>query len=595
METAGESQKTPEEDPGDSTEFVERKHFTERIYRQFGYSVFGLSFLAIPIGVITAYGAWGFLATFGLLGRVLRGEGGVDHRWLSLIEISLGGLLFGIVLHFLKWERFRTPAHVIVASSENDGKLRAKDSLLTAIADALALALAAPVGRYGPAVYLGASIGSLIAQLLRLNRTSIRILLGCGVAAAISSAFNAPIAGVIFAHEVIIGHFRLRAFAPITLSSVAAVAITRSHHIEYVGLKLWSVPHPISLNDYPIYLLIGVGAALLSMAYMSGIVNAIKVAERARIPKIIQPMLGGLIAGGIAFAFPEILGLGDSVFLSVLEQDPERPAYGIAALLLLCGAKLVASVSCLGLLYPGGAFTPALFIGGMFGAAVGLLTPSIDFQISVLVGMGALVSSVIGAPLAVILIVFELTENYQAATAVMVAVVASNAIVTRYFARSLFHRQIRFWGIEINRLPEQRILAKRTVSEVTRREVFSLPLDRTFGEVRNDLEKHYRKDAYVVDATGNLVGVLPFRVWSATADEEKIEDWIEDVDFLLTQEDSLWSALERVEETEGLVSVPVVDSEEGGELVGEVFASDFAREYRNAVRQVRREEASEVG
>lgn len=595
MDKARGAKEEREESAPDSSEFVERKPFAQRIYRHFGYSVFGLSLLAIPIGVITAYGAWGFLATFGLLGRVFRAEEGWDPRWVSLVEISVGGLVFGVALHFLKWERFRTPAHVIVAASENDGKLRAKDSLLTAVADAVALALAAPVGRYGPAVYLGASIGSLIAQLLRLNRTSIRILLGCGVAAAISSAFNAPIAGVIFAHEVIIGHFRLRAFAPITLASVAAVAITRSHHIEYVGLKLWATPHPISLADYPVFLLIGVVAALVAMVYMSGITNAIRVAERARIPNLVQPMLGGAIAGAIALGVPEVLGLGDSVFISVIEQDPKSPTYGVAALLLLGGAKLLASVCCLGLRYPGGAFTPALFIGGMFGAVVGLLTPTIDFQIGVLVGMGAMVSAVIGAPLAVILIVFELTENYQAATAVMVGVVASNAIVTRFFARSLFHRQIRVWGIEINRLPEQKLLAKRTISEITRREVFSLSADRKMGDVRSQLEKHYRKDAFVVDAVNSLIGILSFQKWSELGDDEKIADSVEEVDFVLYQDESIWSGLERIEKKEGLVSVPVVESEEGRELLGVVFASDLAREYRNAVRRSRREEQSDHG
>lgn len=572
-----------------SNEFVERVSFVDHIHRHLSFSIFGLSFLAVPVGLLAAYGAWGFLAAFGKVGHWLRDDLAGSGGTVQMLELAAGGLVFGLILHFLKWERFRNPAHVIVAVSENGGRLRARDGIVTSLADALSLALGAPVGRYGPAVYLGATIGSIFAQIFRLNQTSIRILLGCGVAGAISASFNAPIAGVIFAHEVIIGHFKLRAFAPITLASVSAVAVSRFHLVEYVGLKLWSVPHQITPGEYPVYLLIGLIAAVVSMAYMAGIMKVSQLAESLKVPVWIQPVLGGLIAGAVALWMPMVLGLGDRSLQAVLEQDVESPVLGLRFLFLLGIAKLIASTCCLGLRYPGGAFTPAIFIGAMLGGCVGFLMPSLDYQISVLVGMGAMVSSVIGAPLAVILIVFELTENYQAATAVMVAVVASNAVVTRFFARSLFHRQIRYWGIEINRPPEQRIMALRSVSEITRRNFAFIGSEMTVGEARANKDFHPGRPTFVVDAGGRLVGHLPGDEWREANEKTAASEFIQDVPLVLSQDESLWSGFEKAEKlNENWIGV--VESEDSERLVGYVTKPDFLTAYRRAVQESRLEQ-----
>ncbi len=578
-----------EKDDSPSNEFVERVSFVDHIHRHLSFSIFGLSLLAVPVGLLAAYGAWGFLSAFGRVGHWLRDDLGGSGGMMQMFELAAGGLLFGLILHFFHWERFRNPAHVIVAVSENGGRLRARDGIVTSLADALSLALGAPVGRYGPAVYLGATIGSIFAQIFRLNQTSIRILLGCGVAGAISASFNAPIAGVIFAHEVIIGHFKLRAFAPITLASVAAVAVSRFHHVEYVALKLWSVPHQITPSDYPIYLLIGLIAAVVSMTYMAGIMRASQVAEWLKLPVWLQPVLGGVIAGGIALWMPMVLGLGERSLQVVLEQDVDSPIMALQFLFLLGFAKLVASACCLGLRYPGGAFTPAIFIGAMLGGCVGFLIPSLDYQISVLVGMGAMVSSVVGAPLAVILIVFELTENYQAATAVMVAVVASNAVVTRFFSRSLFHRQIRFWGIEINRPPEQRIMALRNVSEITRRRFASVNSDMTVGEARESAASRSDRPTFVVDAGGRLVGHLQGGEWRKADKESAISEFLVDLPLVLRQDESLWSGFEKAETLEENW-FGVVESEESDRLVGYVTKPDFLSAYRRAVQESRVEQ-----
>lgn len=582
--------------PGDASPaagrsgFVERSRIVAQIHRHLNFSILGLSLLAIPVGIAGGYGAWAFRLAFGRLGVWIQHEFQVLGGWFPIAVLGGAGLLFGLVLQLLGWERFRGPAHVIVANSENDGKLGLRDGFVTVVADALALSLAAPVGRYGPAVYFGATIGSLFGQWTRLGPTSVRILLGCGVAAGISGGFNAPIAGAIFAHEVILGHFRLRAFAPITLASVAAVAVTRFHHVEYVGMKLWSAPHPVTLDDYPWFLLMGFLLAFIAIVYMSGIMGATRVAGAIRLPKWTQPMVGGAVAGLVFLAVPEVMGLGDEIFLDVLEQDQDRPSFGVLALLVLAVAKLVASVGCLGLRYPGGTFTPAMFIGAMLGGVFGILVPAIDYQISVLAGMGALVGAVVGAPLSVILIVFELTENYQAATAVMVAVVAANAAVTRFFSRSLFHRQIRFWGIEIDRPEEQRILARRRVGEILRRHVVTVPHDGTVADLKKLFGRNPGSDIFVIDPAESLVGVVTEGDCAELPEDTPAEKLAREPEVLVSRTESLWGGFEKLEAS-GARYATVVDTEGERTLVGIAPMAEFLAAYRAAVKESRREDS----
>jgi CIC family chloride channel protein len=210
-------------------ELRENSTLAARLRRRLNYSLLGLIALAVPMGVLVAYGAYGFRLAFGQFSQWVHDVDRISSGVSQLLLLTAGGLVFGLILKSLRWERFRGPANVIVAVHERDGRLDIKDGIITAACDALALGMGASVGRYGPAVQLGATVGSILGQSVGVTRSGLRVLLGCGVAAAISASFNAPIAGAIFAHEAIIGHFSLRAFAPISVASVVAVAVTRYH------------------------------------------------------------------------------------------------------------------------------------------------------------------------------------------------------------------------------------------------------------------------------------------------------------------------------------------------------------------------------
>ena len=568
----------------------ESSSVAERIRRQLNYSLLGLSGLAIILGSLVAYGAYGFRLSYRLFNQWLHDAGHISPGLSQMLLLAAGGLFFGLILKLLNWQRFRGPANVIIAVHEHEGRFRIRDGLITSACDALALGLGASVGRYGPAVQLGATVGAILGRFIGLTRTGLRVLLGCGVAAAISASFNAPIAGVIFAHEVIIGHFSLRALAPITVASVVAVGVTRYHGFEYVALKLTEENLHLVVWEYAVYALLGLAAAGVALVYMNGVLRAGELASRVRLPIWIQPALGGALAGAVGWWVPEALGLGEDTMHGILDPAVAASSYGIGLLALLCLAKLLASISCLGLRYPGGVFSPALFMGAALGGMAGFLAPFLDYQVCVLVGMGALIASVIGAPLATILIVFELTENYQAATAVMIGVVAANALVTRYYSRSIFHRQILRLGIDLERPREQRLMAARNVGEITSLNVLGVQPGSTVAQLQHLCSQGRGEDLFVVEGESRrLLGRLPLSTLIAAPDDQTAMELCTPVKLFLQESDDLWTGFLAMENLEGY-SLPVVADSTSMSLVGSVVESDFIAAYRKAVEQDREEE-----
>lgn len=570
-------------------EQTENPGLVGRIRRQLNFSQLALMLLAVPTAYLVAFGSYGFRQAFGLFSQWVHDAGRFSTGLSQVLLLGLGGLVFGLVLKLMKWERFMGPADVIVAVHERDGVYRARGGLVTAACDMLSLGIGASVGRYGPAVQLGATVSSLLGRSLGLSRTGLRVLLGCGVAAAISASFNAPIAGAIFAHEVIIGHFSLRAFAPITVASVVAVGASRHHGFEYIALKLGEESTHLALWEYPAFMLIGVVAALIAWVYMNGVLRSGDLANRLRLPIWIQPAIGGMLAGLVGLWMPRALGLGEETLQQVLDPGISASQFGVLMLASLCLAKLAASVACLGFRFPGGVFSPAMFMGATLGGLAGFAAPSLDYQICVLVGMGALVSSVIGAPIATILIVFELTEDYQAATAVMIAVVAANALLTRYYARSIFHRQVLRWGIDLERPREQRYLASKNVSDIMSSQFLAVKPQRTANEMKTFIERGHLADVFVVHGKDRMLrGKLPLAVLVAADAQETAEELCQPVDFCLEAEEDLWSGMLGIENFVGY-SVPVVENRDSMKLVGVVTESDFIAAYRRAVDEVRQE------
>ena len=276
---------------------------------------------------------------------------------------------------------------------------------------AASLGVGASAGREGPMVHLGASLASALAHRLELSPNLSRTILGCGVAAAVAASFKAPIAGVFFALEVVIGHYALSTFAPVVVASVAGTVIS---HIHLGELPAFILPayEIVSAWEFPAFFLLGGVSAVIAMIFMWSIIVADDVVERVPVPGWLKPAAGGLVVGAVAIAFPQILGVGYGATDAALKE-----LIPLTLLIALIALKVVMTAVSLGCRFGGGVFSPPLFIGAMTGGAFGIIATGVFPELAAhhgayaMVGMSAVAAAVLGAPISTILIVFELTGD----------------------------------------------------------------------------------------------------------------------------------------------------------------------------------------
>ncbi|MDH5748720.1 MAG: chloride channel protein, partial [Rhodospirillales bacterium] len=370
--------------------------------------------------------------------------------WQLLLAPAAGGLVVGGLVHFfMPGRRPQGVADVIEASALKGGRMSLRSGIKAAVVSAASIGAGASVGREGPAVHLGASIAGWTAKRLHLTRSLSRVLLGCGVAAAVSGSFNAPIAGALFANEVVIGHYALSAFAPVVIASVTGTAISR---IWFGDFPAFIIPeHTIaSFLELPIFAGLGIVCAVVSIVLMKGIVLSETLAKKTRLPIGLRPAVAGLIVGAIATIFPQVLGIGYGATEAALELS-----FPLMLFIAMVAAKLIATAVSLGFGFGGGIFSPSLVIGAMLGSAYGLIVtqamPGISSGADAysIVGMGAVAAAVLGAPISTTLIIFEMTGDYALTLGVMIAVVVATVITQQSLGHSFFTLQLERRGLDL--------------------------------------------------------------------------------------------------------------------------------------------------
>lgn len=389
-----------------------------------------------------------------------------DLPWYWLILIAtLGGLIVGLILdRFTPDGRVRSVADVIEGAALHEGRLEAKAGLASALASFLTLSTGGSTGREGPVVHLAGVISSWVSDKIRADGITGRDLLGCAVAAAVSASFNAPIAGALFALEVVLRHFAVHAFAPIVIASVAGTVINR---LAYGDVTEFSMQTPGALQFYvelPAFLMLGVICGLVAVVLMRAIFFTDQVGDaiqkRLRIPRWLRPAISGLLLGGIAIWYPHIIGVG--------YETTELALTGglvLSQALIFVVVKTAAVAITMGGRMGGGVFSPSLMIGALTGLAFGLIATSFLPDVSgnhtlyAFAGMGAVAAAVLGAPISTTLIVFELTGEWQIGLAVMVAVSISTALASRLVDRSFFLTQLERRNIHCAAGPQAYLLA----------------------------------------------------------------------------------------------------------------------------------------
>ena len=555
--------------------------------------------LAITIGVVVSILAIAFLNWVEWLNdRLLispwsriQYDSSLVPLWLiTLLVPAAGGLLVGLLLRHGSAEgRPLGPADAILAVQTRQPLPSLRAGVVSTLAAMVALGSGASVGQYGPMVYLGALLGGLASRLGVKIQDLQAIVIASGVAAAISTAFNAPIAGLVFAHEVILRHYALQAFAPTTVAAatgyVVANVVFHRPALFLVGFE--GVGHS---HEFVLFAIVGILAALVAVSYMRLTLWIMVLAGRSRLPAALRPAIAGLAVGAVAIWLPDVLGIGRETLRFATIEGAFEPG----ELVLILIAKLLLTALCIGFGYAGGVFSPALLIGILFGAACwmaldGLTAiPNSGLIPYAVAGMMAVTSAVIGAPLTTILIVFELTRNYDLTIAAMVAVVLANLLSQRLFGRSLFDVQLERRGIDLAGGRDQARLSTLLVADLAEPGFASCRPDERLGPVLERLRAKGLAEVVVVEANREYVGRVRVSDVADRPDDIPIGELASRHPIVFDEQTTLFEAIWAVEHFVG-EAVPVV-ARDTGRMLGTVSERAVVAAHLEALRDLRREE-----
>ncbi|MEY3042315.1 MAG: hypothetical protein RLZZ174_1397 [Pseudomonadota bacterium] len=545
------------------------------------------------IGVLMALASSYFVLGVGALTRLR--QAGASHlpesltplaTFTPLLALLLAAALVILVRRLFSITRWHGPADSILSAHQSGNTLDVRAGLGSTLAAFLSAGGGASVGQYGPLVHFGATLAALVGKL---GGTKVRsdTFIGCGVAAAISAGFNAPLAGMVFAHEAILRHYSWRAIAPISIASIAASA-TAQHF--FGGSVVFSVePIPFALLDVmPYVLLAGPLAGLTAVAFLHSVRSIARWAPGSGLGPERNILLAALLCGLIGMAVPEILGLGTGTVNDTLDGR-----FALATLGILLVAKLAASALCLGLGLYGGILSPALFIGASLGAGVAAALSGLGLEVAAPVltvaAMVAVGGAVIGAPIAAILIALEMTGSYPYAVAALLTVTLAALVSQRLFGLSYFDRQLMDRSINIQAGRQTIALQEQTVGPLVTDAYLALAADSTAEDGKAAMVRAGVTEAYVLAADRTLEGKVSLhQLLAASNDDRTLGDLMSRDMLVLPASMSLLDAMEAITDFVG-ESLPVCEGGiEGspGRFLGAVSEGDLFAAYLAVSRSV---------
>ncbi|ASN22931.1 chloride channel protein [Streptomyces pluripotens] len=434
--------------------------------------------------------------------------------WLGpyfvLLAPVVGGLLYGpLVNRFAKEARGHGVPEVMVAVAQHGGRISPKVAVVKTLASALTIGSGGSVGREGPIVQIGSALGSTLGLLAKVTEARLKLLVACGAAGGIAATFNAPLAGVFFAMELILGTFSAEAFGATVLSSVTASVIGRAAFgdVAFLNLPDFHVDH---LAQYGLFALLGIVSAVVGVGFS----RFLYLIEDAcdwlwRGPEWLRPAVGGIALGLVLLALPEMYGVGYPVLQKATEGN-----YAVGFLLLLIVGKMVATSVTIGIGGSGGVFAPSLFIGAMLGAAYGIgahhLLPGTAGAVGAysLVGMGAVFAGASRAPITAVVILFELTGEYSIILPLMLAIVLGTATSRLLTHDTIYTLKLLRRGIDLTAPAHGARIGAQKVGAVMEPSPAPLPSATGLTDAADALSRSGHGALPVVDDRGDYLGVV---------------------------------------------------------------------------------------
>ncbi|MGA1489091.1 MAG: chloride channel protein [Planctomycetota bacterium] len=586
---------------------------------------------AILVGALTGGAAILFVRCIEAISRlgtdVLPGAlPDLGRGWVIIVP-ALGGLAAGpIISRFAREAKGHGVPEVMQALALEGGRIRPRVAVAKIAASSICLGSGGSAGREGPIVQVGATLGSTVAQLLRLSRARVKNLVACGAAAGVAATFNAPIAGVAFAIEVLAGELGVGILSNVVISAVTASVVSRAFLGEHSAFEVPS--HQLhSAGEMGIYILLGLGAALVGVAF----IRVLYFAEDRfdawkRCPFSLRPAVGGLLLGLLGYSYPLLLegwGVAESVALGVGEGVPHVFGSGFEAiglalagpvpwklLLVLVLAKMLATSFTLGSGNSGGVFAPSLFMGAMFGGLFGQLAEQLAPGIApepaacALAGMAAVFSAAARAPLTAILIAFEMSGSYGVILPLMASTIAATLLAGRLHPESIYSLKLTRRGVRLRLGRDTDVLDHVLVGEVMRPDPLTIERTTPLDEVEAAFLRSHRHGMMVVDERGALCGIVTItdleraRAGGADGSGTTVEAVMVRSLLTATPEESMGEALERMA-VRDVGRMPVVDARDPTRLLGILRRSDVLRAYRvgrlERVGEAERTEQTRIG
>ncbi len=555
-----------------------------------------LSTVAIIIGILGGYGAL-------LFRYIIKGTQYVFYQnpndiltfahtlpfYLKIALPALGGLVVGPLVYFGAREAKGHGVPVVMeAVALRDGHIRPRVALVTILASGITIGSGGSVGREGPIVQIGSSIGSTLGQILKAPPLRQRTLVGCGAAAGLAATFNAPIAGALFAAEVILGEFGLSTFSPVVLSSVTATTISRHYFGDFPAFIIPTYKL-VSLWEILFYPLMGLIVGLVALLFILAVNKSEDLFDDLKMPEYLKPVLGGLMLGCLLIIWPNVFGVGyGTINLSLKNQLP------FLLLLSLVLVKILATSITVGSGGSGGIFAPSLFIGAMSGGTFGWVVhhyfPLItaDPGAYALVAMGAVVAGTTHAPITAIIIIFELTSTYEIILPLMIACMLSTLITTSLKRDSIYTSKLTRRGVEITQGWEQSVLRALKVREVASDRYVAVPENMRLDDMVESLKAENVSYLHMVDNDGGLLGIISFTDIRSALHEEGLKHLVIARDvattdlITITPSDNIQDALYKMGRN-GISHLPVVDESDSKKILGTLDKKDVMAVYNRAV------------
>jgi CIC family chloride channel protein len=568
---------------------------------------------ALFVGVFTGLGAV-------LFRYLISGVAWIGYEWVPdtfpglnkayvIIVPAIGGLIVGLLIYYLAREaKGHGVPEVMEAVALRGGRIRPRVAVVKSVASSICIGSGGSAGREGPIVQIGSAIGSTVGQVLNLSDNRISNLVACGAAAGIAATFNAPIAGVIFALEIILGRFSVRNFSTVVVAAVAASVVGRA---ALGDVPAFSIPSEYGVNsiwEFLFYPILGVLAAAVGVLFTRSLYWSEDVADSfKRVPEWVKPAVGGAMLGVLALGYPlfgltqpvtwtrvpHVFNVGYDVIESVLSNE-----LVFSAALILLIAKIIATCLTLGSGGSGGVFAPSLFMGAMVGAAfelgVNRLFPGISAPPGAyaLVGMAAVFAASAHAPITAVIILFELTGDYRIILPLMLTVVVATVLSQLVLrGESIYTLKLSRRGVRLDRGRDVDILQGIMVGEVMAHDIATVSTKTTLAELADVFTRSHHHGLIVLDEGDKLWGIVTLTDLDRALSDNKPKST------LVTEVATTWPNLQIAYPDEsigvalgrmgsrGLGRIPVVSREDRSQFLGLLRREGIIRAYTLALTQ----------